>query len=50
MGYGPWAMGFNLCAARHYVLIGAARLAAEGGKSRAQREAPMAPIKTKSSP
>ena len=28
MGYGPWAMGFNRSAARHYVLIGAARLAA----------------------
>ena len=23
MGYGPWAMGFNLSAARHYVVIGA---------------------------
>ena len=31
MGYGPWAMGFKRSAARHYVVIGAPRLAGFAG-------------------
>ena len=47
MGRGLWAVGFNLYAARHYVVIGAMAPSAARGFAAFGGGAPKAPIRNK---